>query len=171
MVVVADVRGCLRVFGFRFQLRGVGDVGLADDPDAGVDGWWSGDGLGLPDAFQGLEGVDFGSLQDGGQVLLLGLQNELGLRAGLRADRRERALVALDFCPLQKNINFIKIYYSECLKPLLKKLERFYNLNTLVRCRRQIRLINYIDKTNQYRARSKTNLYAPCYIIGSTIRY
>ena len=77
MVVVADVRGGLRVFRLRFQLRGVRDVGLADNPDSGMNWRRSGDGLSLPDALEGLQGVDLGPLKDGGQVLLLGLQDEL----------------------------------------------------------------------------------------------
>ena len=52
-------------------------MGLADNPDSGMNWRRSGDGLGLPDALEGLQGVDLGPLKDGGQVLLLGLQDEL----------------------------------------------------------------------------------------------
>lgn len=103
MVVVTDIRGRLGVFRLRFQLRRVRDVGLADDTNASVNGRRSGDGLGLSDAFQRFERVYFSSFEDGRQVLLLRLQDELGLRAGLGADRRECTLVPLDLCPLRKS--------------------------------------------------------------------
>ena len=52
-------------------------MGLADNPDSGMNWRRSSDSLGLPDALKGLQGVDLGPLKDGGQVLLLGLQDEL----------------------------------------------------------------------------------------------
>ena len=78
-------------------------MGLADNPDSGMNWRRSGDGLGLSDAFQRFERVYFSSFEDGRQVLLLRLQDELGLRAGLGADRRECTLVPLDLCPLRKS--------------------------------------------------------------------
>ena len=99
MVVVADVRRCQGVLGFGLELRVVRDVSLADDPDTGMNWRRPGDGLGLPDPLQGLQGVDLGPLKDGGQVLLLGLQDELGFGAGLGADGGEGSLLSLHLGP------------------------------------------------------------------------
>ncbi len=87
VIVIADICGRLRIFGLGFEFGGIGDVSLAHDADSGVNRRRSGDGFGLSDSLQGLEGVDLGPLQDGGQVLLLGLQDQLGLGAGLGVDR------------------------------------------------------------------------------------
>ena len=78
------------------RIRG---ISTSSNPDSGMNWWRSGDGLGLPDALKGLQGVDLGPLKDGGQVLLLGLQDELGFGAGLGADGGEGSLLSLHLGP------------------------------------------------------------------------
>ena len=100
MIVVADVGGGHGIFGLGFEFGGIGDMSLAYDADSGVNRRRSCDGFGLSDSLQGLEGVDLGPLEDGGQVLLLGLHDQLGLGTGLRVDRREGAFLPLDLGPV-----------------------------------------------------------------------
>ncbi len=76
---------------------------------------WPGDGLGLAHALERLEGVDLRSFEDGGQVLLLGLQDQLRLGAGLGVDWREGALLSFHLCSVKtKALISSFVYYKYC---------------------------------------------------------
>ena len=87
MIVITDIGGSLRIFGLRFQFGCIGNVSFANHTDSGVNRRRPGDGFSLAHALERLEGVDLRSFEDGGQVLLLGLQDQFGLGAGLGVDR------------------------------------------------------------------------------------